>query len=87
MGELLSSTSYLDNQPAIFHSANICRFPTWDSLFSGDPNWNEARSYQDKLDGKISEEFWMRKSGEWQAEENQNRTSMQGLEMNGSAAF
>src|SRR5258707_1443205 len=26
------------------------------------------QAYQDKLDGKISEEFWMRKSGEWQAE-------------------
>jgi hypothetical protein len=24
-------------------------------------------AYQDKLDGKISGEFWMRKSGEWQA--------------------
>jgi site-specific DNA recombinase len=39
------------------------------------------QAYQDKLDGKISEEFWTRKSGEWQAEENQIRTSMQGLEM------
>jgi hypothetical protein len=38
------------------------------------------QAYQDKLDGKISEEFWMRKSGEWQAEENQIRASMQGLE-------
>ena len=28
------------------------------------------RAYQDKLDGKISEEFWMRKSGEWPPEEN-----------------
>jgi site-specific DNA recombinase len=37
------------------------------------------QAYQDKLDGKISEEFWMRKSGEWQAEENQIQTSMQGL--------
>ena len=38
------------------------------------------QAYQDKLDGKISEEFWMRKSGEWQAEENQIRASMHGLE-------
>jgi site-specific DNA recombinase len=38
------------------------------------------QAYQDKLDGKISEEFWMRKSGEWQAEENQIQTLMQGLE-------
>jgi hypothetical protein len=29
------------------------------------------QAYQDKLAGKISEEFWMRKSGEWQNEENQ----------------
>jgi hypothetical protein len=29
------------------------------------------QAYQDKLAGKISEEFWMRKSGEWQEEENQ----------------
>jgi site-specific DNA recombinase len=34
------------------------------------------RAYQDKLDGKISEEFWMRKSGEWQEEEIQIRASM-----------
>jgi site-specific DNA recombinase len=39
------------------------------------------QAYQDKLDGKISEEFWTRKSGEWQAEEKQIRISMQGLEM------
>jgi hypothetical protein len=34
----------------------------------------------DKLDGKISEEFWIRKSGEWQTEENQIRSSLQVLE-------
>jgi hypothetical protein len=38
------------------------------------------QAYQGKLDGKICEEFWMRKSGEWQAEENQIRAAMQGLE-------
>ena len=38
------------------------------------------QAYQDKLDGKISEEFWMRKSVEWQAEETQIRGSIQGLE-------
>ena len=38
------------------------------------------QAYQDKLDGKISEEFWLRKSVEWQAEESQIRASMQGLE-------
>ncbi len=37
------------------------------------------QAYQDKLDGKISEEFWVRKSVEWQAEENQIRASIQGL--------
>ena len=29
------------------------------------------QAYLDKLDGKISEEFWMRKSAEWFAEEQQ----------------
>lgn len=38
------------------------------------------QAYQDKLDGKISEEFWTRKSGEWQGEESQIRVSLQGLE-------
>jgi len=38
------------------------------------------QAYQDKLDGKISEEFCIRKSGEWQAEENQIRASLQALE-------
>ena len=37
------------------------------------------QAYQDKLDGKISEEFWMRKSAEWNTEEIQIRTSMQAL--------
>jgi len=27
------------------------------------------RAYLDKLDGKISQELWCRKSGEWQTEE------------------
>ena len=27
------------------------------------------QAYMDKLDGKISEEFWERKAAEWQAEE------------------
>ena len=38
------------------------------------------QAYQDKLDGKISEEFWLRKSAEWQAEELQIRTSLRALE-------
>jgi site-specific DNA recombinase len=38
------------------------------------------QAYQDKLDGKISEEFWTRKSAEWQAEETQIRESIRGLE-------
>jgi hypothetical protein len=29
------------------------------------------QAYLDKLDGKITEELWRRKSGEWQAEEQQ----------------
>jgi site-specific DNA recombinase len=39
------------------------------------------QAYQDKLDGRINEEFWMRKSAEWQAEESQIRASMRGLEV------
>ena len=38
------------------------------------------QAYQDKLDGKISEEFWNRKSAEWEAEENQVRASLQALQ-------
>jgi len=38
------------------------------------------QAHQDKLDGKIGEEFWMRKSAEWQTEENQIRASIRGLE-------
>jgi site-specific DNA recombinase len=37
------------------------------------------QAYQDKLDGKISEEFWVRKSAEWQAEELQILASIQSL--------
>ena len=39
------------------------------------------QAYQDKLDGKIGEEFWMRKSAEWQSEETQIRASLHGLEV------
>jgi site-specific DNA recombinase len=38
------------------------------------------QAYQDKLDAKISDEFWMRKSAEWQAEETQIRESIRALE-------
>jgi hypothetical protein len=37
------------------------------------------QAYTDKLDGKISEEFWSRKAGEWQAEEQQIQTALKGL--------
>jgi site-specific DNA recombinase len=37
------------------------------------------QAYQDKLDGKISEEFWARKSSEWQLEEHQVVGSIQSL--------
>jgi site-specific DNA recombinase len=37
-------------------------------------------AYQDKLDGTITEEFWSRKSGEWQAELEQLRVSVESLE-------
>jgi len=34
------------------------------------------QAYQDKLDGKIREDFWARKSAEWQAEESAIRASL-----------
>jgi site-specific DNA recombinase len=37
-------------------------------------------AYADKLDGKISEEFWTRKSMEWQAEEQQIQMAIQALQ-------
>ena len=37
------------------------------------------QAYTDKLDGKISEEFWQRKTAEWQMEEQQILMAMQGL--------
>jgi site-specific DNA recombinase len=37
------------------------------------------QAYIDKLDGKISEEFWSRKASEWQAEEQQVQMALQGL--------
>ncbi len=39
------------------------------------------RAYQDKLDGKITEEFWTRKSEEWQAEEQQVLGSIHSLKV------
>jgi site-specific DNA recombinase len=38
------------------------------------------QAYLDKLDGKITEEFWTRKAAEWQAEEQQILLAVQGLE-------
>ncbi len=37
-------------------------------------------AYQDRLDGKITEEFWVRKSAEWQKEEMQIRESLRSSE-------
>jgi site-specific DNA recombinase len=37
------------------------------------------QAYTDKLDGKISEDFWQRKTAEWQLEEQQILMAMQGL--------
>jgi len=37
-------------------------------------------AYQDRLDGKISEQFWIKKSTEWQQEEMQVRESLRSLE-------
>lgn len=38
------------------------------------------QAYQDKLDGKISEDFWTRKASEWQAQEQQVKASLQALQ-------
>ena len=38
------------------------------------------KAYLDKLDGKITEEFWSRKSAEWTSEEQQVLSALQGLE-------
>ena len=38
------------------------------------------QAYTDKLDGKISEHFWQRKTAEWQLEEQQILMAMQGLD-------
>jgi site-specific DNA recombinase len=37
------------------------------------------QAYLDKLDGKITEELWIRKSAEWQAEEQQIQTAIRAL--------
>jgi hypothetical protein len=36
-------------------------------------------AYTDKLDGKISEEFWERKMADWRMEEQQIKMAIQGL--------
>ena len=38
------------------------------------------QAYTDKLDGRISEDFWTRKTTEWQAEEQQILLALQGLD-------
>ena len=38
-------------------------------------------AYQDKLDGKINEEFWVRRSAEWQQEEHQIRSPLKAIEV------
>ena len=44
---------------------------TWTIVATAEPGvWEDAQAYPDKLDGKTSEDFWMRKSGKWRAEEN-----------------
>jgi site-specific DNA recombinase len=37
------------------------------------------QGYQDKLDGKIPEDFWERKMSEWRAEEQQVQMAINGL--------
>jgi hypothetical protein len=36
-------------------------------------------AYTDKLDGKVTEDFWQRKMGEWQIEEHQVKMALNGL--------
>jgi hypothetical protein len=36
-------------------------------------------AYTDKLDGKIPEDFWERKMGDWRMEEQQIKMAIQGL--------
>jgi site-specific DNA recombinase len=38
------------------------------------------QSYLDKLDGKIEEDFWRKKTSEWRMEEQQIQMAIQGLE-------
>jgi len=38
------------------------------------------QAYTDKLDGKISEDFWQRKMTEWQAEEQRVGMALAGLQ-------
>ena len=40
--------------------------------------WDQA--YCDKLDGRITEDFWQRKSNEWQQEEQQALLALNGLQ-------
>jgi hypothetical protein len=37
------------------------------------------RGYADKLDGKISEDFWQRQRSQWQAEEQQVKQAMDAM--------
>ncbi|HTF67383.1 MAG TPA: hypothetical protein VK638_32360 [Edaphobacter sp.] len=37
-------------------------------------------AYVDKLDGKISEDFWKRKTSDWRIEEQEIKMSIQSLE-------
>jgi site-specific DNA recombinase len=56
-------------------SAERTRF---ESRLTGIRNRIDA-AYIDKLDGKISEEFWCRKTGEWTLEEHQVKLALDGL--------
>ena|ERR1039458_2967840 len=49
-----------------------------DARLTGIRNRMDA-AYTDKLDGKISEEFWERKMHDWQMEEQQVKMAIQGL--------
>lgn len=43
--------------------------------------------YLDKLDGKISEDFWLRKQSEWQREEDEVKRALEALQNSGNRDF
>jgi hypothetical protein len=55
------------------------RFYVGEFEWGGEIRNRMEAAYIDKLDGKIDEEFWERKTGEWRLEEQQVRFALDGL--------